>query len=1094
MTHTARNGRAARHSRSPMQPGYSGLALLCLALPVLAWPTARPGQGARQVAFIDAGGRSACAWVSRNRAAEIVKPGERLDQRFRAVWWHCEAPQLPAEMLTSERIDGIRRFVSEGGGLLLSGSALGYLPVLGVETAKPRFLPAGNDQIAAGLKPVPPCRAHPLFAGFSTDACVVTSGGLPATADFYGSGGPKEGVALARAGPDEGESPIVEYALGKGRILAIGWRLPDYGRSTNRFAGNLDRLTRNGLAYLEGHRWFDLATVRAWRSRPLYIGLVPNSHGTICGWLIPFSAERRKVIEQLRGHLACLRKEPSYRFALSEVPNIMSARELLSPEEWKQLVNEIQRGRIELVNSFYLEPDVNLADGEALCQMAIQGVRWQREVMGRTPSTCWMIDAVGMHPQMVQIVKKSGIDRIVFTRGNRTDSPLFRWRSPDGSEVLAAQWPAYGWFGNSAQPGIAFDANANSEKALKSLDETRQAVSDSLADAALLPIGQGDYSPPPSKPGLLPEALGRWNAGNPAQRIEMTTPSAFFRRVEGDRALASRLPVYSGELEYSWLAFNVNMPFVKQRFREIEHLLTAAEKAATIANLYGMEYPAQPLHRAWIDLLLNMDRNTIWGAAIQDVFVGSKEWNATDRFDDAERIARRVMADSLQYVGRKCRPSAGKPIMLFNSLSWARSGLQEVEVASGVSGLEDDKGRTISTQTLSTNGRTTRLLAKLEMPALGYRVIRATGRNVAEQGSTQYGGPVRTPFYTLTLNPATGGIASLRDRVGRELLADESNILIEQTGADEHFPKPREQRLNRATSGETRPSRISVQRGSLATIIRVEGQLDRLSPLTREITLYDDSPRIDFRTIIDWRGSDRIISVHFQLPRTGKMVHGVPYGQIAREDGSYPTVGWCEIATPYGGMALLDRGIPNREVAGGDAALLLLNSLPKYMGHPCEALAANGVQKFEYALLPHSGDASAGAVPQAYWSYIEPIRTAAVRPAGKLPPTAEFLKTSPNVLVTALRREGDHQVARLVNLSPNALSNSESILKIGYAQRGMADTNLLGEAVAATKGTKELRPQEIRTVSIRAGSGNALVKPITRFSELTEKPTGVAAR
>ncbi len=188
------------------------------------------------------------------------KPATLRD--FRVVWYHqgdSAAEDLP--VYGQSVTEALRSHVNEGGGLFLSGAALALVHRLGVEPVKPRTGgPAADDYRAAF---VPAVADHPIFAGLAVEGvmldasvggnprtCVVrvTSAGMPAFADFCGTGGPRAGRVLARA--PSGENPIVEYALGAGRIVAMGWRLPHYADALNEHRANLERLTNNILGYL----------------------------------------------------------------------------------------------------------------------------------------------------------------------------------------------------------------------------------------------------------------------------------------------------------------------------------------------------------------------------------------------------------------------------------------------------------------------------------------------------------------------------------------------------------------------------------------------------------------------------------------------------------------------------------------------------------------------------------------------------------------------------------------------------------------------------------------------------------------------------
>lgn len=66
---------------------------------------------------------------------------------------------------------------------------------------------------------------HPVFEGleYKEDIIWLSRGGCRAVADFYW-GGPGEGMVLATT-PDGPQNPLVEYTLGKGRVIVFGWRL-----------------------------------------------------------------------------------------------------------------------------------------------------------------------------------------------------------------------------------------------------------------------------------------------------------------------------------------------------------------------------------------------------------------------------------------------------------------------------------------------------------------------------------------------------------------------------------------------------------------------------------------------------------------------------------------------------------------------------------------------------------------------------------------------------------------------------------------------------------------------------------------------------
>jgi len=191
----------------------------------------------------------------------------RLTQ-FDVLWCHeGDLATLPADLQNPGTLESLRNFVAEGGGLFLSGVAARLVIDLGAETASMRTVSAGHDGFQAALIPV--VKNHPVFASLPvspTGAIFFTSGGYPAFADFYGSPRPNAGRLLARANYAD-ENPLVEYRVGKGRIIVLGWRIPNYSLASNVHRRALEQLTRNILDYLSDEtKWVE------WKEQDLGAG------------------------------------------------------------------------------------------------------------------------------------------------------------------------------------------------------------------------------------------------------------------------------------------------------------------------------------------------------------------------------------------------------------------------------------------------------------------------------------------------------------------------------------------------------------------------------------------------------------------------------------------------------------------------------------------------------------------------------------------------------------------------------------------------------------------------------------------------------
>ena len=119
------------------------------------------------------------------------------------------------------------------------------------------------------------------------------------------------------------------------------------------------------------------------------------------------------------------------------------------PEINDEIKQRIQEGRWEVVGGMWVEPDLNLPNGESIARSILIGKRWYKEHYGVDVRIGWNPDSFGYDWQLPQIYKKSGIDYFVTQKMSWNDTnplplKLFWWQSPDGSKVLTYFPRGYG--------------------------------------------------------------------------------------------------------------------------------------------------------------------------------------------------------------------------------------------------------------------------------------------------------------------------------------------------------------------------------------------------------------------------------------------------------------------------------------------------------------------------------------------------------------------------------------------------------------------------------------------------------------------------
>jgi alpha-mannosidase len=168
--------------------------------------------------------------------------------------------------------------------------------------------------------------------------------------------------------------------------------------------------------------------------------LTGNSH-IDAAWLWPWT-ETVDVVKRTFGTALQLMYEyPQYTYTQSAAQyNEWMAQKY--PDLNSEIAQRIREGRWEVVGGMWVEPDLNMPDGESLVRQLLVGKRWYQQAYGVDVRIGWNPDSFGYTWQLPQIYKKSGVDyfitqKMTWNDTNQLPFKLFWWESPDGSKVLA---------------------------------------------------------------------------------------------------------------------------------------------------------------------------------------------------------------------------------------------------------------------------------------------------------------------------------------------------------------------------------------------------------------------------------------------------------------------------------------------------------------------------------------------------------------------------------------------------------------------------------------------------------------------------------
>jgi alpha-mannosidase len=566
--------------------------------------------------------------------------------------------------------------------------------------------------------------------------------------------------------------------------------------------------------------------------------------------------------------------------------------------------------------------------------------------------------------------------------------------------------------------------------------------------------------------------------------------------LRGIKSGAIPLPTMSGGTAFSFNAFWIENPSVKHAFRHHEQKLQAAEMLATVASLKaGYGYPAQPLYHAWLMMLLNMDRNSLWGSAGGMVFEHDRSWDVRDRYEGVGTITNKTMNEAVAAL-----LPAGKNLALFNALNWDRHDPVILTLPQGIQ-LKDWACQDVE------GGGT--IIASPRLASMSLTVHELETEPAEAPASVDLPAVIETDFYRVRIDPHTGAIVSLKLKPsGREVIGGSANVIVAEKPKTQHGD-PGDHIVNRpereavADSNQFLPE-ISVTCGPLATTVNVASTFYGGGKMVRLMRFYSAYPRIDFEVELNDIPDRTVVVAEFPLAEEiTEIRRGIPYGfshgAWSRADpalqgwtqGIVPAVRWSHYALAGGGgVAILDRGLSGREITGRTPAIFLLNATDTYYGYPNRWLSGRDRHRLEYALVAHESGWVEANVPRLAWEYNNPPYVFADLGGAK---ESCFLTTSENVIVEAMRREGGEIELRLAE-SLGRPGEAEIELNLPHQTARMTDLN--GQTLSTLKPSSRyrfpIRPQQIITLRFRTEGAVADIVPLTDWNPLVPEPKRAA--
>jgi alpha-mannosidase len=666
--------------------------------------------------------------------------------------------------------------------------------------------------------------------------------------------------------------------------------------------------------------------------------LTGNSH-IDAAWLWPWT-ETVDVVKRTFGTALQLMYEyPDYTYTQSAAQyNEWLAQKY--PDINKEIAQRIKEGRWEIVGGMWVEPDLNMPDGESLVRQLLVGKRWYKNAYGVDVRIGWNPDSFGYTWQLPQIYKKSGVDyfvtqKMTWNDTNQLPFKLFWWESPDGSKVLA-------YFPHDYANGDLSPVRLSGD--LKTARERAPGMTE-MMDL----YGVGDHGGGPTR-AILDEGFG-WAKGTQTDpkpvlpKMQFGIAQSFFSDVEkqiapdspewnyssiakgykAPDAVAGKvaIPTWKSELYFEYhRGVMTTQANHKKNMRESEVEVLDAEKWASLAWLDGKKYPADELTEDWKKVLFNQFHDLAAGSGIGVIYK-----DAQKDYDVVKWSTNEISAKSLETVTERINTQEvgkdpdGQSIVIFNPLGWERSGDVLVHLKNYTNGFDvrdptsynlRDKQvtdeldrRFFAVQPMNPNDTEPGAEDKVyrihvsDVPAFGYRVLEivpdatrnyyghlTAHRQIEEETNSSF--VLSNSYFSVAIDKATGCIISLIDKE-THFEAIKANTCANELQAFKDTPKDYDAwnidpgTLDAAPTVLNQAEKVElINEKTTHAAVRITRSWQK-SKFVQTISVNDYSDAVNIDNEVDWHEDHVLLKAAFPLVvESDHATYEIPYGSIER--------------------------------------------------------------------------------------------------------------------------------------------------------------------------------------------------------------------
>jgi len=796
--------------------------------------------------------------------------------------------------------------------------------------------------------------------------------------------------------------------------------------------------------------------------------MIGNSHIDAV-WLWPWMEGDSVVHSTFRSALDRMNEDPDLTMTTSSSQFYEWVAES-DPALLAEIRKRVDEGRWDLVGGWWIEPDVNIPNGESLARQGLYGQETLKKLFGRTTKVGYNPDSFGHTGSLPQILKLEGMEDYVFMRPGVKEKTLpgdlFWWEGIDGSRVLAyrilvSYGSGYGW-DDVLEPRLR--------------EVVEQLSPQPLRDAMFF-FGVGDHGGGPTKANMAHIRTIQTEPGAP--KVLYSTPDRYFAEIR--QSHGADTPVLHDDLQHHSVGCYTAESSIKKGNREAEAALVSAEKMSAVGSLaWGANYPKDEFTAAWKRVLFQQFHDSMAGTALPEQYQTARD--AQGRAIDVAQQAMYLSAEKLAWQVPAADPESVY-LFVFNPHAWNTT--QNVEYDLGWYNLqwsdqdsltvEDDEGEPLPFQWVRATTAVLdrrRTVTQVSLPAFGYRQIRI--RKSSATVPTPASNPARAPYVkaetnllengSLRVTFSAEGTIGIFDKVaGREVFRGGQTGARAVVFSDQNDTWAHNLVAYTDEIGSFKADSIKlVESGPLRARMRVHSVYEN-SSLTIDWILYAGSGKLEARVALDWHEHMKMLKFSFPVDiEEPTATYEIAYGAMKRATKGEEDPGqrWVDVsgAEPYG-LAIINDAKYGYSVNGSDLRVSVARGAV-YANHGPQKIYPNvdyqwqdqGLQTFRMVLVPHSGSWQDAGVVRTAEELVSPALVVyqGIHP-GTLPQSNSFLSVdAPDVAVSAIKlaEDGDALIVRL------------------YETAGWEATATLDLHFANVRWRGKLHPFEIKTLRI----------------------------